>query len=152
MEALYGDSNVEKKLGPVKVLEDQYNLDFTCGNRSSGPVKVQKFSQCLRHPATVLYLSLSKVLANERRRYMCNVFSHWLRPCLVIHRNCPQAPELQKTVHAWHHIIMPRPKHWTPDMEFVLKRWQNGGNVYVNIFFLDQPILIQVQIEKKGKK
>ena len=27
------------------------------------------------------YLWLSKVLANERRRYICNVFSHWPRPC-----------------------------------------------------------------------
>ena len=46
-EPLYGDFNVEKKLGPVKVLEDQKNLDFPCGYRSSGPVKVQKFSRCL---------------------------------------------------------------------------------------------------------
>ena len=28
-------------------------------------------------------LWLSKVSANERRRYRCNVFSHWLRPCSV---------------------------------------------------------------------
>ena len=44
---LYGDSNVEKKWGPVKVLEDKKNLDFPCGHRSSSPVKVQKFSLCL---------------------------------------------------------------------------------------------------------
>ena len=47
-EPLYGDSYVEKNiLGPVKVLEDQQNLDFLCGYRSSGPVKAQKFSWCL---------------------------------------------------------------------------------------------------------
>ena len=28
----------------------------------------------------VFFLRLSKVSANERRRYICNVFSHWLRP------------------------------------------------------------------------
>ena len=26
--------------------------------------------------------AIGKVLANERRRYLRNVFSHWLRPCL----------------------------------------------------------------------
>ena len=34
----------------------------------------------------VFYLWRSKILANERRRYICNVFSHWLRPCSVIDR------------------------------------------------------------------
>ena len=31
-------------------------------------------------------LRLSKVSANERRCYICNVFSHWLRPCSVVDR------------------------------------------------------------------
>ena len=31
-------------------------------------------------PRSVCDLCLSKILANERRRYLCNVFSHWLRP------------------------------------------------------------------------
>ena len=35
-------------------------------------------------PGLILYLWLSKVLANERRRYTRNVSSHWLRPCLDI--------------------------------------------------------------------
>ena len=35
----------------------------------------------------VFYIWLSKVSAKERRRYICNVFSHWLRPCSVIDRN-----------------------------------------------------------------
>ena len=26
---------------------------------------------------------LNKILANERRRYLCNAFSHWLRPCSI---------------------------------------------------------------------
>ena len=30
---------------------------------------------------------LGKVLANERRRYIRYVFSHWLWPCLFVHRN-----------------------------------------------------------------
>ena len=30
------------------------------------------------------FLCLNKVSANERRRYICNVFSHWLRSCKVI--------------------------------------------------------------------
>ena len=49
-EPLYGDSYVEKiMLGPVKVLEDQQNLDFPCGYHSSAPVKAQKFSRCLQY-------------------------------------------------------------------------------------------------------
>ena len=32
------------------------------------------------------YLWLSKALANERRCYICNVFSHWLIPCSAIDR------------------------------------------------------------------
>ena len=32
---------------------------------------------------------LNKVSANERIRYICNVFSHWLRPCPAIHRRKP---------------------------------------------------------------
>ena len=35
----------------------------------------------LAYPGFIFYPCLSKVLANERRRYICNVFSHWLRPC-----------------------------------------------------------------------
>ena len=27
------------------------------------------------------FICLGKVWANERRRYLCNVFSHWLSPC-----------------------------------------------------------------------
>ena len=34
----------------------------------------------------IFYLWLSKVLANERRCYKCNIFSHWLRPCSAIYR------------------------------------------------------------------
>ena len=33
---------------------------------------------------------LSKVSANERRHYKCNVFSHWLRPCSAIDRKWAQ--------------------------------------------------------------
>ena len=32
------------------------------------------------------YIWLSKFLANGRRCYICNVFSHWLRPCSSIDR------------------------------------------------------------------
>ena len=32
------------------------------------------------------YLWLNKVSANERRHYICNAFSHWLRPGSVIER------------------------------------------------------------------
>ena len=35
----------------------------------------------------VFYLWLSKVFAIERRRYVCNVFSHWLTPCTATNRN-----------------------------------------------------------------
>ena len=38
----------------------------------------------------VFYLWLSKVSANKRRRYICNVFSNWLRPCSAVDRK--QAP------------------------------------------------------------
>ena len=30
---------------------------------------------------SIFYLWLIKVLAKERRRYICNVSSHWLKPC-----------------------------------------------------------------------
>ena len=35
---------------------------------------------------SVLYLWLSKVSANERWLYICNIISHWLRPCSAIDR------------------------------------------------------------------
>ena len=34
----------------------------------------------------IFYLWQSTVWANERRRYICNVFSHWLRLCSAIDR------------------------------------------------------------------
>ena len=34
----------------------------------------------------IFYLWLNEVLANERRLYMCHIFSHWLRPWSAIHR------------------------------------------------------------------
>ena len=37
-------------------------------------------------PGPIYYLSLNKVSANERRPYICNVFSDWLRPCSAIDR------------------------------------------------------------------
>ena len=38
----------------------------------------------------IFCLWLSKVSANERRRYICNVFSHWQRPCSAIHGKWPK--------------------------------------------------------------
>ena len=35
-------------------------------------------------PCCGLHLRLSKVLANERRCYLCNVFFHWLKPCSAV--------------------------------------------------------------------
>ena len=40
-----------------------------------------------KSPKPVFYLWLSKVSANEGRRYLCNVFFHWLRPCSAMDRN-----------------------------------------------------------------
>ena len=37
-----------------------------------------------KEPGPVFYLWLSKVSANERRHYICNVFSHWPKPCSTI--------------------------------------------------------------------
>ena len=34
----------------------------------------------------IFYLWLNEVLANERRLYMCHIFSHWLRPWSAIHK------------------------------------------------------------------
>ena len=45
-----------------------------------------EYTLILNKAASVLYLSLSMASANERRRYICNVFSHWLRPCSFIDR------------------------------------------------------------------
>ena len=36
----------------------------------------------------MFYTWLSKVSANEKRRYICDVFSHWLGPCSAIDRKC----------------------------------------------------------------
>ena len=46
----------------------------------------------------VFYLWLSKVWAKERRRYICNVFSYWLRPWSAIDRK--QAQDIIK--HIWY--------------------------------------------------
>ena len=40
-------------------------------------------------PEPDFYLWLRKVSANEGRRYICNVFPHWPRPCSAIDRNWP---------------------------------------------------------------
>ena len=40
----------------------------------------------MRQLGPVFYLGLSMVSANERRRYVCSVFSHWLRCCSTIDR------------------------------------------------------------------
>ena len=48
---------------------------------------------------TVFYLWLSKVSANERRRYICNVFSHWLRPCSTISLFHTPAGSAHRSVH-----------------------------------------------------
>ena len=45
----------------------------------------------------VFYLWLWKVLANERRYYICNIFSHWLRPGLI-EKGC----KLWMTMLCWH--------------------------------------------------
>ena len=50
------------------------------------------------HSGPGFYLWLSKVPANERRCYMWNVFSHWLRPCSATDRK--QAKVLLSTVAA----------------------------------------------------
>ena len=36
----------------------------------------------------VFHLRLHKVSANERRRYICNALSHWMRPYPTINRKC----------------------------------------------------------------
>ena len=52
----------------------------------------------------VFYLWLNKVSANERRRYIYNVFSHWLRPCSTIYN---------KWLIRLHDVMMPYLKHAT---------------------------------------
>ena len=39
-----------------------------------------------RKPGPVFNLWMGKILTNEIRRYMCNVYSQWLRPCSAINR------------------------------------------------------------------
>ena len=50
-------------------------------------------TNCRTRP--VFYQWLSKVLANERRCYICNVFSNWPRPCSAIDRKRAQDLSLQ---------------------------------------------------------
>ena len=39
----------------------------------------------------IFYLWLRKVLANEEWCYICNIFSHWIWPCLAVDRKWAQA-------------------------------------------------------------
>ena len=41
----------------------------------------------------IFYLWLSKISANERRRYFCSVFSHWLIPCWASDRKWDPVPK-----------------------------------------------------------
>ena len=62
----------------------------------------------------VFSLWRSNVLANKRSRYICNVFSQWLRPCIVVDINAPSAtvnlakPPIHDDVIKWKHF----PRHW----------------------------------------
>ena len=83
--------------GVQELGKNMTNADSTRFCSSSGPV---------------FYLTLSKVSANERRHYMCNVFFRWLRPCPAIegprvpihwrffHRNSAKTLLLHNSVHA----------------------------------------------------
>ena len=51
---------------------------------------------------------MSKVLANERRCYICNIFSHWLRPWSVIDRKQTQMtadPNMSLWFHWWNKAL-----------------------------------------------
>ena len=48
-----------------------------------------------------LNLWLSKVLANDRRRYICNIFSHWLRPSPAMDRKWTQAYMFEANFPDW---------------------------------------------------
>ena len=51
------------------ITTEMYRLPCNCFSEDWGKTWVGALSMA------------DKILANERRRYLCNVFSHWLRPC-----------------------------------------------------------------------
>ena len=54
-------------------------------------------------PRHIFYLWLIKVWANERRCYICNIFSYWLRPCSAIDRKQVQSTLNQQKNCLWQH-------------------------------------------------
>ena len=61
---------------------------WLCVKHTEASVKLQKWVCLLSNGLTWSWpmgdLWDSKASANERRRYICNVFTHWLRPCSAI--------------------------------------------------------------------
>ena len=48
---------------------------------------ISVISRSILNHWSVFCVRLSKVSANRRKRYMCNAFSHWLKPCSATDRN-----------------------------------------------------------------
>ena len=42
---------------------------------------------------TSIGINFSEISASEKRRYICNIFSHWLRPCSAIDRKPAQVAD-----------------------------------------------------------
>ena len=63
---------------PAPDSANQYTKAYK-GGWNSSLTKSTRYHMTQNHKALGVY---DKNLANERRRYICNVFSHWLRSCL----------------------------------------------------------------------
>ena len=64
------------------ILMAQRSSDVTPGLSTGLMFLMQQIIDTFSGPFS--YLWPSKISANERRRYICNVFYHWLRPCSAI--------------------------------------------------------------------
>ena len=79
---------------------------------------VQSMLNVSHNSEPILYLWLCKVSANERRHYMCNVFSHWPRPCIVIDRKLMILWYYRSFIYRspiWHAISHRRATTWIKD-------------------------------------
>ena len=72
----------------------------------------------------IFYLWQSKVSANERRRYICNVFFQWLRPCSTINKNGLWSRRVKPQINRDPYMAAIVNEH----VFSFTKRWLNMGN------------------------
>ena len=84
---------IAELLGECQVSVDKVGLYFREADQACSNVAMvsgaYNSSRALGNgllPGQVFYLGLSKVSANQRRCHLCDIFPHWLIPCMIIDR------------------------------------------------------------------